>query len=414
MGTLRTVVLHRPGRELERLTPRNADRLLFDGIPWVERAQLEHDAFADVLRARGVRVLLLGDLLVEALADGPARRAGIDAAVDDRRLGRELAAAVRGELADLDASGLAEALVGGRSFGELAGGGGSLVRRMAGPDDFAVDPLPNLMFTRDSSVRVGNRIVAGSMGMAARRREASLVALAHGAADGPGHDALGGVVPTASRDASAVEGGDVLLLAPGVLAVGVGERTSPAGAESFARAMFADGLAHTVLAVPITQRRATMHLDTVATMVDVDTMVIFPEVLDALEAWTILPSPRDGGGDGDGDLLVEGPEPFRPAAARAMGVDELRAVPTGPAGVAAEREQWDDGNNTLALAPGLVVAYERNTATNARLGAAGIDVVTIEGFELGSGRGGPRCLSCPWSRDPVPGGPPGRASTGPS
>ena len=163
------------------------------------------------------------------------------------------------------------------------------------------------MFTRDSSIRVGPRVVASSMGMPARRREASLVALAQ-----RHHPELGVVAPTAPRDPSAVEGGDVLLLAPGVLAVGVGERTSPAGAESFARAMFADGLAHTVLAVPIAQRRATMHLDTVATMVDVDTMVIYPGVLDGLEAWTVRP-------DGTDRLDIRGPEPFRPAAARGDG-----------------------------------------------------------------------------------------------
>lgn len=383
VGPLRTVVLHRPGAELQRLTPRNADRLLFDGIPWVERAQLEHDRFADTLRSHGVEVLLLADLLTEALHDAGSRDAGIADAVDERVLGRELGAAVREQMAAMTAPELATALIGGLTFRELGDGENSLVRRMHGPDEFAVDPLPNLMFTRDSSIRVGERVVAAAMGMPARRREASLVALAQA-----GRPELGGVTHTPSRDTSAAEGGDVLLLAPGVLAIGVGERTSPAGAESFARAMFADGLAHTVLAVPITQRRATMHLDTVATMVDVDAMVVFPQVLDALEAWTIRPG-----------LHIEGPEPFRPAAARAMGIDELRAVDTGPAGVAAEREQWDDGNNTLALAPGLVVAYERNTATNGRLRDAGIAVVTIEGFELGSGRGGPRCLSCPWERD---------------
>jgi arginine deiminase len=181
----------------------------------------------------------------------------------------------------------------------------------------------------------------------------------------------------------------VLLLAPGVVAVGVGQRTTPAGVEAFAQRAVAAGVVETVLAVPIAQERATMHLDTVCTMVDVDKVVMFPAVADSLQAWTLT------AGD------VQGPEPFVVAAAKAMGLPELHVVDTGLDPVTAEREQWDDGNNTLALAPGLVVAYERNVVTNHALEAAGVEVVRIAGSELGSGRGGPRCMSCPVERDPA-------------
>jgi arginine deiminase len=185
------------------------------------------------------------------------------------------------------------------------------------------------------------------------------------------------------------EGGDVLLLAPGVVAVGVGQRTTPAGVEAFALRAFTAGVAHTVLAVPIAQERATMHLDTICTMVGVDTVVMFPAVADTLQAWTITPD------------AVTGPAPFLRVAADAMGLDALHVVDTGLDPVTAEREQWDDGNNTLAIAPGLVVAYERNVVTNAALEDAGVEVVRVAGSELGSGRGGPRCMSCPIDRDPL-------------
>jgi arginine deiminase len=191
-----------------------------------------------------------------------------------------------------------------------------------------------------------------------------------------------------------VEGGDVLLMAPGVLAVGVGERTTPAGAERLARRVFAQKLAHTILAVPIAQERATMHLDTVCTMVDVDAVVMYPNVANTLQAWTVT-------ADADGDPLVTQPRPFLEAAAEAMGIDRLRIIDTGLDPVTAEREQWDDGNNTLALAPRLCVAYERNVETNAQLERAGIEVIAISGSELGSGRGGPRCMSCPIERVPL-------------
>jgi arginine deiminase len=267
--------------------------------------------------------------------------------------------------------------------------GASLVRRMHHPHDFAVDPLPNLLFTRDSSVWVGDRVAITSLALPARRRETSLMDLVYAY-----HPRFARARRAYGAHSAPLEGGDVLLLAPGVLAVGVGERTTPAGAEAFARSVFADGLMHAVLAVPIAQARATMHLDTVCTMVDVDAAVMYPAVRETLSAFTLRPS-------GDGGVLVDGPQPFLGAAADAMGVEELRVIDTGLDPVTAEREQWDDGNNTLALAPGVVVAYERNVMTNARLEAAGIEVVRIAGSELGSGRGGPRCMSCPIARDPL-------------
>jgi arginine deiminase len=387
VGPLRTVLLHRPGAELKRLTPRNNDQLLFDGVPWVDRAQDEHDAFAEVLTSRGTEVLLLSDLLVEALSDDRARIAGIHSAVDERRLGIDLADVLRSHLSSISPENLAGVLTAGMTFEELpAAEGASLVRRMHHPIDFAVDPLPNLLFTRDSSVWVGDRVAITSLALPARNRETTLTDLIYAY-----HPRFRRTGRAYGAHSAPVEGGDVLLLAPGVLAIGVGERTTPAGAESFARSALSDGLAHTVLAVPITQERATMHLDTVCTMVDRDAVVMYPAVRDNLYAYPLT-------SDDSGGVRVDGPVPFLEAAAEAMGIERLRVIDTGLDPVTAEREQWDDGNNTLAVGPGLVVAYERNVETNARLEDAGIEVLRISGSELGSGRGGPRCMSCPVDR----------------
>lgn len=391
VGTLRSVILHRPGAELTRLTPRNNDALLFDGLPWVARAQEEHDAFAALLRSRGVEVLLLSDLLIEALASGAARIQGIAAAVDARRLGLPLAQELSAHLRGLPPPELAYLLMAGMTFTELpftADAGTSLVRRMHFHDDFVIEPLPNLMFTRDSSFWIGPRVAMTSLALPARIRETSLTDLIYAH-----HPRFLGVRRAYESHTAPVEGGDVLLLAPGVVAVGVGERTTPAGAEALARSLFDDDLAHTVLAVPIAQERATMHLDTVCTMVDVDAAVMYPAITDSLSAFTLTRTP-DG-------IRISDAAPFVRAAAVAMGIDRLRVIDTGLDPVTAEREQWDDGNNTLALAPGVVVAYERNTETNARLTDAGIEVLPIAAAELGTGRGGPRCMSCPAARDPL-------------
>ena len=394
VGRLRRVLLHRPGAELRRLTPRNSADLLFDGIPWVERAQDEHDAFAEALRARGVEVLLLTELLRETLELPEARGAVLDSALDPRQVGPVLATTLRPWLDGMSAEDLCGALTAGVTSEELPPSDG-VVARLTAAHEFVVRPLPNLLFTRDSSVWVGDHVAVTSPSMPARRREATLLRAVY-----QFHPRLAAVplLYQGSAEEASFEGGDVLVLAPGVVAVGVGQRTTPAGVEAFALRVFAAGLAETVLAVPIAQERATMHLDTVCTMVDRDAVVMYPAVADTLVAWVITPDP---GGLSTPGLHVEGPRPFLPAAAAAMGLDELRTIETGLDPVTAEREQWDDGNNTLALAPGLVVAYERNAQTNERLEKTGIEVVAIAGSELGSGRGGPRCMSCPLDREPL-------------
>ncbi len=389
VGRLRTVLLHRPGAELKRLTPRNNADLLFDGIPWVERAQQEHDDFAEALVSRGVEVLYLRDLLVEALAVPAARDEVIAAALPPWEIGPALQDVLTRHLADLDPDALVDVLVAGLGHDELPPASG-VVARLMGRHDFAIRPLPNLLFTRDSSAWVGDHVAVTRPSMPARQRETSLTGalFRH-------HPRFAGtpLLYDGDRGGAWFEGGDVLVLAPGVVAVGTGQRTRPAGVESFARRAFAAGVAHTVLAVPIAQERATMHLDTICTMVDADAVVMYPPIADTLTAVTITEDDRG---------LHAGPrEQFLVAAAKAIGIDTMRVIDTGLDPVIAEREQWDDGNNTLAIAPRLCVGYARNTETNRCLEDAGIEVVAIPASELVSGRGGPRCMSCPIVRDPI-------------
>jgi len=391
VGRLRTVLLHRPGKELKRLTPRNNDELLFDGIPWVDRAQSEHDEFAHRLRERDVEVLYLADLLVEALDVPAARDLVLDSALRRGTIGPTLASSLRGTLSALPPAELAEVITSGMSHAELPTSGG-VVDRMTRPDEFVIRPLPNLLFTRDSSVWVDDAVAVTQPSMPARRRESAITSAIY-----TYHPRFAGtrlLYRGQPEDEAWLEGGDVLVLAPGVLAVGVGQRTTPAGVEAFALRVFAAGVVDTILAVPIEQGRATMHLDTVCTMVDRDAVVMYPPVADTLAAYVLTPGPA-------GAVDVDGPEPFLVAAAKAMRIDTLRIIDTGLDPITAEREQWDDGNNTLAIAPGVVVAYERNGETNARLEDAGIEVIRIAGSELGSGRGGPRCMSCPVLREPL-------------
>jgi arginine deiminase len=393
VGRLKTVLLHRPGDELKRLTPRNNVELLFDGIPWLERAQEEHDAFASALRDRGVEVLYFFELLTAALEVPEARAEVVASAVVPAQVGPALAPVLREHLLAQSSEQLAEVLTAGLYYEEVTGASeyGSLrsgiVARLAPPHSFIIPPLPNLLFTRDSSVWLDQQVAVTSPSMPARAREVSLArAIYRYTPRFSGTPLLYGDVAPQEPEAF-LEGGDVLLLAPGVAAIGVGERTTPAGVEALAERALEAGVVRVVLAVPVEQRRATMHLDTICTMVDTDAVVMYPPIAHTLQAFPVT---AEGAG---------GPQPFLEAAAEAMGIDRLRVIETGLDPVTAEREQWDDGNNTLAIAPRLVVAYERNVETNARLEEAGIEVVRIPGSELGSGRGGPRCMSCPVARE---------------
>lgn len=396
IGSLREVVVHRPGDELRRLTPANKADLLFDELVWVDRAQQEHDALVALLAAEGARVHLLTDLLVAALADPGARgRLAADLVTVDT-VGVELVDRVRGHLADLDVGGFVAALTAGLTVADVPGASAGFVGGVVGESAFLLPPLPNLVFARDPSAWIGSGRLMARMSRVARRNERRLwdeVYDRH-----PDLVAAGAPVWYGRRDRvgdpATIEGGDVLVLGPRCVAIGLSERSHPVAAENLAAALFAAGVCDEVLAVDLPKQRGTMHLDTVLTVVDRDAVLWWPGLSEAATGWRITP--------GNGERMRVAAEPdLRAAVARGLGVDELRVITTAEDRVRADREQWDDGNNTLAVRPGVVVAYERNVDTNDRLDQAGITVRTIPSAELPRGRGGPRCMSCPVVREPV-------------